>query len=408
MSKLALEEIYLRALKAVDPQQAVTAALADRSWKASVTLLAAGKAAVPMALACLQHLGERCSGGVLVTKDGHLPADLETLSQLECFEAAHPVPNEAGLRATQRFLEVARQADGEVLFALSGGASALLVAPIDGLPLERFQQIQQHLLRAGADIEELNTIRKHLSRIKGGRLAEVLAPASCLTVILSDVVGSPLDAIASGPTVADNTTLADFERIAKKYGLELELGQETPKPADPCFANMETRVVADHRHFQQAAVEAAIEAGWAVRQLERPLTQDVSAAAQMLLAELERLPQGHILIGSGETTVRVRGDGLGGRSQQLALEMALGMQGQQDTAFLAGASDGTDGPTDAAGGLVNNNTVILAAAQGLDAADYLQRCDAYHFLEAVGGLLKTGPTGTNVNDLVLLARKARG
>lgn len=399
-----LEHIYRQALAQIDPERAVREALRDRGWRGPVTLLAAGKAAVPMARACLAHLGASCSGGVLVTKDGHLGEAADQLAPLQCFEAAHPLPNQAGVEATQRFLEVAKAAQGEVLFALSGGASALLVAPLDGLSLQRFQEIQQHLLRSGADIEELNTVRKHLSRIKGGQLAQALGPARCLTLILSDVVGSPLDAIASGPTVPDTTTVADCRRVAEKYGLSMVHWTETPKEGNPCFENMEAVVVGDHRSFENAATRAAQDLGWRVRHLAKPLTQEVLVTASMLALEADLLEPGTLLLGSGETTVKVTGNGLGGRAQQLALAMALRLRGRPDLAFLAGASDGTDGPTDAAGGVVDGATVAAGRKLGLDANEFLQRCDAYHFLEQTGCLLKTGPTGTNVNDLVLLGR----
>ncbi|HEV2132529.1 MAG TPA: glycerate kinase [Longimicrobiaceae bacterium] len=384
-----------------------------------VRLVGAGKAACAMAQGALDMLGERISDGTLTTRKGYA----SPVPGIEVWEASHPIPDTHGLAGAGEALHLARGA-GErdlLLCLLSGGASALWPAPPRGVSLGELQQVTEALLRAGAPIQELNAVRKHLSRISGGQLARAAHPAHVLSLILSDVVGSPLDVIASGPTVPDPTTFQDALAVLARYGVRpprgvlthLQAGaageiEETPKSGDPAFARATAHIVARNRDALEGAAREARELGLEARIVTDALEGEARDAAaeivrQALRAREEAAPGAAplALLWGGETTVTVQGEGSGGRSQELALAAATLLEGEEGILLAALGTDGTDGPTDAAGGVVDGGTLARGQEQGLDARDHLARNDAYTFLQAAADLLVTGPTGTNVNDVVL-------
>ncbi len=433
-----LLSIQRAALHAVDPRPAVAQALcregnrlhiADGVWDLAaaerVLLVAAGKAAVPMAETAVRILGDRLSVGIVVTKYGHAAG--HTLPDtIRVIEAGHPVPDAAGLcgaAAVTALLETTTAQD-RVLVLLSGGASALLPSPVAGVSLVDLQAVTEALLRAGATIGELNAVRKHLSRLGGGQLARLAYPAAIAALILSDVVGDSLDIIASGPTVPDPTTYATALAVLERYHLldniphavreHLERGcagsiAETPKPGDPLFANVTNAIVGSNRLAAQAAVAEAERLGYRALLLTtfmegeaREVAKVTAALAKSIRRYGEPLEVPACVVWGGETTVTVRGHGKGGRNQELALAAALALEGLSDVALLALATDGTDGPTDAAGAIVDGGTASQARAAGWDPAATLADNNAYPLLDAMGALLRTGPTGTNVNDLTVL------
>ena len=384
-------------------------ALAEASFgPGRLVLVAAGKAAWQMAAAAVEALGDRLDGGVVVTKYGHSKGPL---GALRICEAGHPVPDENSYQATQAAIDAVAglTAEDTVLFLLSGGGSALFEKP--RIPPEDLDRLTRELLSCGAAIVEMNTIRKRFSAVKGGRFAQLCAPAKVFTVVLSDIIGDPLDMIASGPAYPDASTSAQALRIAEKYRLTLTpdmrrlLGEETPKE----LCNVETCVTGSVRQLCLAAAEACRGLGYA----PTILTASLSCTARDAGEFLASIAQYHqdtdrslAFIAGGETVVRLTGKGLGGRNQELALAAASGIGGLRNTAVFSLGSDGTDGPTDAAGGYVDGSTAAALAAAGVDLFAVFQDNDAYHALERCGGLLKTGPTGTNVNDIsVLLIRR---
>ena len=396
-------DVILRSsLNAVLPDEAVRRALRDlRPGKGRVLLVAAGKAAWQMAHAAVETLG-RVDGGVVVTKYGHVKGEIPGVT---CYEAGHPVPDANGFAATQKALELVQglTAEDTVLFLLSGGGSALFEKPL--LPGGELQDITHQLLASGADIVEMNTIRKRLSGVKGGRFAQRCAPANVFSIVLSDILGDPLDMIASGPAVPDSSTCAQALAIAEKYRLNLSeqakalLAQETPKALD----NVTTRITGSVRELCAAAASACRARGYEPVVLTDRLCCEAREAGSFLASILKsHAGQGRKLafLAGGETVVHLTGKGLGGRNQELALAAAPGIAGLDAAVFSVG-SDGTDGPTDAAGGYVDGESAAALAAKGLDVFEVLQSNDAYHALKAVDGLLVTGPTGTNVNDVAV-------
>jgi glycerate 2-kinase len=433
-----LLHIQAAALRAVDPQPAVMRVLsregnvlhiADCTWNLDtverVLLIAVGKAAVPMAEAASRILGRTLTSGIVVTKYGHavnhtLPASVRVV------EAGHPVPDASGLagaEAVAALLETATPQD-RVLLLLSGGASALLPSPVAGISLVDLQTVTSALLRAGATIGEINAVRKHLSRLSGGQLARLAQPAPIVTLILSDVVGDPLDVIASGPTAPDPTTYAVAQTTLARYHLldkiphpvleHLEQGiagqvAETPKPGDPLFANVANIIISSNRLAALAAVAEAERLGYRALLLTtfmegeaREVAKVTTALAKSIRAHGEPVQPPACLVWGGETTVTVRGHGKGGRNQELALTAALALEGMPDVGLLALATDGTDGPTDAAGAIIDGQTTQHARTFGWDPATALADNNAYPLLDTVGALLRTGPTGTNVNDITVL------
>ena len=396
------DAIIRAAIAAVLPDEAVRRALKGRHFPGRVLLVAAGKAAWQMARAALEALGP-VDAGVVVTKYGHVQGQLPGVI---CYEAGHPVPDENSFRATQAALDLvagAKETD-TVLFLLSGGGSALFEKPL--IPGGELQDITQQLLACGADIVEMNTIRKRLSAVKGGRFALACAPARVYSIVLSDILGDPLDMIASGPAVPDRSTCAQAQAIAETYGLRLSgaaracLQQETPKVLD----NVETHITGSVRELCAAAAEACGQLGYKPVLLTDHLDCEAREAGRFL-ADIARTHAGRgqkaAYLAGGETVVRLTGHGLGGRNQELALAAAPGLAGLPAAVFSVG-SDGTDGPTDAAGGYVDGDTAAALAARGLDAGAVLADNDAYHALQAVNGLIVTGPTGTNVNDVAVV------
>ena len=396
------DAIIRAAIAAVLPDEAVRRALKGRHFPGRVLLVAAGKAAWQMARAAVEALGP-VDAGVVVTKYGHVQGQLPGVI---CYEAGHPVPDENSFRATQAALDLvagAKETD-TVLFLLSGGGSALFEKPL--IPGGELQDITQQLLACGAGIVEMNTIRKRLSAVKGGRFALACAPARVYSIVLSDILGDPLDMIASGPAVPDRSTCAQAQAIAETYGLRLSgaaracLQQETPKALD----NVETYITGSVRELCAAAAEACGQLGYQPVLLTDHLDCEAREAGRFL-ADIARTHAGRgqkaAYLAGGETVVRLTGHGLGGRNQELALAAAPGLAGLPAAVFSVG-SDGTDGPTDAGGGYVDGDTAAALAARGLDAGAVLADNDAYHALQAVDGLIVTGPTGTNVNDVAVV------
>ena len=392
--------IYTRAIEAVLPDEAVRRALDGADFPGRVILVAAGKAAWRMASAAVSALGERIDTGIVITKYGHAQG---TIPGVVCREAGHPVPDENSFSAAREALALTEDLapDDTVLFLLSGGGSALFENPlVSGAEL---QDITAQLLACGADIVEINTIRKRLSAVKGGRFARHCAPAHVFAVILSDIVGDPVDMIASGPVSPDSSTCADALAAAEKYALRLSdtarrlLAQETPKTAD----NVTVRVTGSVRELCAAAAKACRDLGYTPEILtdcEQGVAREVGARLGALARENASCGTPRAFILGGETVVRLTGNGKGGRNQELALAAAAEIAGTENVVVFSVGSDGTDGPTDAAGGLADGGTVERLAAAGKTVADALQNNDAYHALRDTGDLIITGPTGTNVND----------
>ena len=398
------QTIISAAIRAVQPDGAVKRALQGREFPGRVVLAAAGKAAWQMARAARDCLGGRIEAGVVVTKYGHVPGPIPGCI---CYEAGHPVPDENSFRGTQAVLDLVSGLSPEdtVIFLLSGGGSALFEQPL--IPGEELQDITNQLLACGADIVEMNTIRKRLSAVKGGRFARLCAPAQVFAVVLSDILGDPLDMIASGPACADRSTCAQAQAIAGRYRLRLSpqalelLGQETPKELD----NVETQITGSVRELCAAAAQAAEELGYHPVLLTDQLCCQAREAGSFL-ASVARTHQGQgrklAFLAGGETIVKLTGSGKGGRNQELALSAAEGIAGLDNVLVFFLGSDGTDGPTDAAGGIVDGQTAARLREQGLSIRQVLENNDAYHALKRVDGLIFTGPTGTNVNDVAVV------
>ncbi len=431
----AARQIFAAAVRAVDPAEAIRRHLVreghrlragteevDLTQVGRVVVVGLGKAGAPMAAAVEEILGERISRGVVVTKYGHvLPTKL-----IRIHEAGHPVPDQNGVAGARAILEHVQGLAPEdlVLVLISGGGSALTPAPTAGIRLEEKQALTKTLLACGADIREINTLRKHISEIKGGQLGRAAAPACVITLILSDIVGDPLDAIASGPTVPDPTSYADALAILDKYRIRAEIpaairshleagarGEipETPKPDDPLFRRIRSVMVGSNIQALTAASAEAERLGLTPLILSSFIegeTRDVARMHAALAREVRSsghpLPPPCCLISGGETTVTLRGQGKGGRNQEFSVAAALDIAGLRDVVILSAGTDGTDGPTDAAGALADGQTCARAAALGLNPRAALDDNDAYPFFERVGDLILTGPTNTNVMDVRLV------
>lgn len=430
--------IFKSALQAADPAEAIcrhvavergTLHVGRKSYRLDafrrIIVVGAGKASARMAAALERLLGSRISCGLVNTKYGHL-ARLRHIALNEC---GHPLPDAAGVDGSRRIATLAEEAtaDDLVICLISGGASALMPLPAEPITLDEKQETTRLLLACGATIHEINAVRKHISAIKGGQLARLAAPARVVALLLSDVIGDPLDVIGSGPTAPDDSTFAGAWAVIEKYSLQdripavirhrLEAGLlgeigETPKLGDACFRRVQNLVVGSNRLAVDAAARSARQRGYKPVVLSTLIEGETRDIASMHAAILkEALASGRparppvCLISGGETTVTLRGDGLGGRNQEFALACALALDGIAGAVVLSGGTDGTDGPTDAAGALADGRTLTRARARGLDAASALARNDSYHFFDALGDLVKTGPTGTNVMDVrLLLAR----
>jgi hydroxypyruvate reductase len=383
-----------------------------------VVVVGCGKASAAMAAALEEVLGDRVAGGLVVVKDGY---GAPTRS-IEIVEAGHPVPDARGEAAARAILErVTGLARDDAVFVLvSGGGSALTPAPAPPVTLDEKRAVTRLLLGAGATINELNAVRKHLSRVKGGQLARAAAPARVVTLLLSDVIGDPLDVIASGPTAPDSSTFGEAVAVLRRRGVweavppsvrtRLEAGrdgaiEETPKPGDPIFARVRHHVIGNNTLVTDAAVARAAALGYRPTLLTRALEGEARVVAGELLARARASTAPACLVAGGETTVTVRGTGRGGRCQELALAAALAIEGDRDTVVLAAGTDGTDGPTDAAGGLVDGGTAARIRAAGMDPASALDANDSHAALGASGDLLVSGPTRTNLLDVYIVVRQ---
>ena len=395
-----------------------------------VLLVGAGKAGAPMAQAAAAILGEHLSQGLVIVKEGYTDQSNQ-LPPYTVIEAGHPVPDERGVQGAQRIRELLgqAQADDLVICLISGGGSALLVSPVEGVSLADLQDLTGALLSCGASINEINTLRKHLEQLKGGGLARLAAPAQVAALALSDVIGDPLEVIASGPTSPDPSTFQEAMDILKRYGLlekapsgvlaHLRRGlagaaSETPKAEDKIFANVHNVIIGSNRQAALAALEMARSVGYNTLLLTTALQGEARQAGRFLAAIAREisisgqpLSKPACLIAGGETTVTLsssaaQGGSLGGRNQELALGAASDLAGLPGVLLVTLATDGGDGPTDAAGAAVTGETLQRARQLGLDPQDFLERNDAYHFFERLGDLLKTGPTNTNVNDLTFI------
>lgn len=433
--KTHAKAIFSAGIAAADPFQAVSRALRleqdslyagavslPLDFGAKVHLIAVGKAAGPMAAAAEVILGDYLGEGLAVSKYDHL----WPLHKVRLLHAGHPLPDDNGVAATQAVKDLLAKADAGdlILCLLSGGASALLPAPAPGITLAEKLATTELLLGCGASIQEINCVRKHLSALKGGGLARLALPRRVLTLVLSDVVGDPLDVIASGPTVADPTSFAEAMAVIARYQLlrrlpaavrqRLEQGcagaiPETPKPGDACFAGQVVQLVGSNSQSLTAAAAAATSLGYTPLVLTSSLTGETrqvaavhAAIARELAASGQPLPPPACLLSGGETTVTLRGNGRGGRNQEFALAAAHGIAGLDEVVILSAGTDGTDGPTDAAGAIVDGSTLQRARELGFDPKRHLEQNDAYPFFAALGDLLITGPTNTNVMDLQLI------
>ena len=387
-----------------------------------IYVVGAGKASAAMAMALEDILGERITAGWINVKDGYTAPTRKIMIH----EAGHPLPDRRSVEGTRQIVSLLKEAKATdlVFCLLSGGGSALMTLPAEDISLSDMEDLTQALLRSGATINEMNAIRKHLSQVKGGQLARLAYPAQVISLILSDVVGSPLDVIASGPTSPDPTTFAQAYQVLEKYRLLQEVPhsivshlkqgmegrvRETPKAQDEAFQRTQNLVIASNEHAAHAAQDKARQLGLNSLLLSTFIEGEAREVAKVFAAiarEIDRsgkpVPRPACIIAGGETTVSVRGQGLGGRNQELALAAAPLLAGLDKVAVVTLGTDGTDGPTDAAGAIASGSTASRAAEKGLSIASYLENNDAYHFFQALGDLLITGPTNTNVNDLIFV------
>ena len=430
-----ITRVLATAINAVDPAKSVARFLQRNQSKLSVGaqifdlntiqrvyVIGFGKASIPMGQAAAKILADDLTQGILITKSHTEKLKFQN-SPFTIIEAAHPVPDPRGVEGAKLIIELLQSTGPKdlVIFLISGGGSALLTAPAQNIPLTDLQILNQILLASGADIGEINTLRKHLSQVKGGNLARMAYPSQVISLILSDVIGDPLDTIASGPTVPDPTTFGEAMEIIAKYQLSQELplpirdhfqkgisGEipETPKENDPAFENTHNIIVGNNHTAAQAAAEQAAIEGFNTLLLTTRLKGEASQLGPMLASIAQQVhqtgepvPRPACIIAGGESTVTLRGDGRGGRNQEVALSAVADLDGLPDTFLVTLATDGDDGPTDAAGAVVTGNTLSQANHQGLDHAEYLSRNAAYDFFDPLGDLFKPGPTQTNVNDI---------
>lgn len=397
------ETIIADSIREVQPDSAVIRALKETTLNGKIKLVAAGKAAWQMAKAASNYLGERLEQGIVITKYGHVRGELP---RIRCCEAGHPVPDEGSFDAARKALALTENLtkDDTVLFLLSGGGSALFELPL--IPAEELQDVTRQLLACGADIVEINTLRKRLSAVKGGRFAQHCAPAKVFSIILSDILGDPPDMIASGPTCPDSSTCADAMETVRRYDLSLReetkqlLMVETPK----ALANAQWMITGSVRELCDAAARSCRKLGYEPFFLTDRLCCQAREAGSVM-ASILRTHAGDgkklAFLAGGETVVRLTGSGKGGRNQELALAAAEGIDGLSNAALFSVGSDGTDGPTDAAGGFVDGTTRQRLLEEGIHIDQVLLNNDAYHALQCTGGLIFTGPTGTNVNDVTV-------
>jgi hydroxypyruvate reductase len=432
-----IDALIEAALAAVEPTAAVLRHVAltgerlrvgderiDLARVRRIRVLGAGKPVVPMAAALARLLGDRLTDGLVITKHGH-GEGRDGCGPIEVVEAGHPLPDEPGVAAARRLADLAADLDEHdlLLAPIAGGGSALLTLPAPGLTLADLRATTDLLLRAGASIEQLNAVRKHLSAIKGGQLARLAAPARVAALVLSDVIGDPLDGIASGPLAPDPTTFADAWAVIEQFALAgrlpepvrelLERGvagaiEDTPAPGAALFDRVTHQLVGNNPQAAQAVAAAASDLGFATRVEEAPLLGEAREAGVWAANEAKRLAAAPVaerpacLVRGGETTVTVTGNGAGGRNQELALAAAIALEGVADVAVVTLATDGQDGPTDAAGAIATGATLSRAAELGLDPRAHLARNDSHRFFGPLGDLIETGPTLTNVADILII------
>ena len=418
-ARRAAEEIFRAGVAAVAPDRLVRLAL-DRlrlrlAPESNLYVIGAGKSSAIMAKEVEAEFGERITAGWVVVKYGHACP----LERIKITEAGHPTPDANGFAGAAEVLQLAQRA-GErdlVLCLLSGGGSALLADCPEGSSPEDVAQMNRLLVRSGADISEINAVRKHLSEIKGGQLARAAQPARVLSLILSDVIGDPLDVIASGPTVPDASTFNDALAVIEKYGLQEEAPQsllrrlregaagwraETPKPGDALFENVQNGIIGNNVIALEACRKKAASLGFSAQVVTASLSGDSAAAVRQILEAAWRASASTCLIFGGETTLQVTGAGQGGRNQHLALAAAIQLADKPGITFLAAGTDGTDGPTDAAGAVVDSATTPSARGGGIDPVHCLKTFDSHPFFRRAGGHIITGPTLTNVMDIVIV------
>lgn len=427
-------QIFKAALAAVDPEEAIqrhvkidggTLIVGDARFPLEqydrVIVVGAGKANAPMALALERLMGEKITEGLIVVKDGHALV----LERVEVREASHPVPDDRGLIGTTDILSMVEKANEKdlIICLISGGGSALFVAPAEGITLTDKQEVTKQLLACGATIHEINAVRKHLSRTKGGGLARLAYPATMVSLILSDVIGDDLDVIASGPTVPDSSTFQQAVDVFNRYGIwdqapisvraRLQGGMageipETPKPGDDVFRRCHWELIGTNLQALVAAGKEAKRLGYRTLILSTAMEGETREIAKAHVAmALEVIRSGNpvsppaCLLSGGETTVTLLGNGRGGRNQEFVLASALALENVNGVVVMSGGTDGTDGPTDAAGAIADGRTLSRARVEGLDPEDYLRRNDAYPFFQTLGDLVITGPTRTNVMDVCI-------
>jgi len=433
--KTTANNIFADALKAADPFVGIKKVLRidnndividgerySAGDYSEVYVVGGGKASARMGQAVEDVLGGRISGGWINTKEGH-SVSLENITVHEC---GHPVPDERGIYGARKILNILSGADERslIICLLSGGGSALMPAPADGITLKEKQEVTSILLKAGASINELNALRKHLSQLKGGGMARAAYPARLHALILSDVIGDPLDVISSGPTVGDSSNFTDCIDICERYKIMESLPKnvrerfrkgaegsipDTAEESEPYFTTVKNTLIGNNRMSVEAARQSAEEKGFNTIVLTTTLEGEASevgnvfaSVASEIVASGNPVAMPACVISGGETTVTVRGNGKGGRNQEMALTVAQRLSGVDGYVFLSGGTDGTDGPTDAAGGIVDGETVKRGEEKGLDCYSYLENNDSYHYLSAVDGFVMTGPTGTNVMDVQIL------
>lgn len=432
MKKDALE-IFNASLKAVDPIIAVKKHLSldsnvlqvgkrsyDLSNYSRIYVIGCGKAAASMSYALEDILQNRISGGIINVKYGHT----KNLKYIKINEAGHPIPDEAGVEGTEEILALLHglRSNDLVIFVLSGGGSALMPMPKDEISLEDKQRVTKVLLDSGASIDEMNALRKHISKVKGGQLARVAYPATSISLLLSDVVGDRKDVIASGPTVPDESTFGDCMSIVEKYNLQVPESvmnlikkglnreiEENPKVEDPIFEKTSHVIIASNILALKAGAQKAIELGYNALILSSAIEGETKVVALVHTAIAKEIHESGnpisrpaCILSGGETTVTIKGKGLGGRNQEFVLACATEIAGMSDTVILSCGTDGTDGPTDAAGALADGLTIQRAEKLGMQAKEYLWNNDSYHFFEKLDDLIKTGPTNTNVMDVRVL------
>ncbi|MBE0411156.1 MAG: glycerate kinase [Anaerolineales bacterium] len=434
----AVTRILAAALQAVEPQAAVNRHMrkegrhlyiGDRVYDLDriqrVFVVGAGKAGAPMARAIADILGDHLHRGIVIVKEGYA-GDSTSIGPISIIEAGHPIPDERGCQGAEQIIDLLKSTQEEdlVICLISGGGSAILVSPMDGLTLTDLQDLTSTLLASGATINQINALRKHLDRVKGGKLAKIASPAPVVSLILSDVVADPLEYIASGPTVPDPTSFSDVVKILEQLdileqvppavldhirkGVQGEI-PENPKPGDPIFKHVHNVLVGSNLSAANAALQHAELEGFHTLLLTTflqgeacQISRVLTAIARQLASSNHPLPRPACLLAGGETTVTLKGDGKGGRNQEIALAAVSDLAGLDDIALVTFATDGGDGPTDAAGAVVTGETLLRAQQIELNPLEFLSRNDSYNFFDPLGDLIKTGPTQTNVNDLAFI------